>query len=219
MYQIVVTEIPYQVQKSRLIEKIAELLIAKKLPLLSDIRDESTELVRVVLEPRSKNIEAEHLMEHLFRQTELESRFSLNMNVLSANHTPRVMNLRDAMQAFLDHRQVVLVRVTSHRLDKIARRLEMLGGFIIAFLNLDEVIRIIREEDDAKISLMKAFELSDIQAEAISRREFQRELLLHGETVGGVRQQTLSWLPSISGRESRSGGGGHPFRDGDKFQR
>ena len=167
MYQIVVTEIPYQVQKSRLIEKIAELLIAKKLPLLSDIRDESTELVRVVLEPRSKNIEAEHLMEHLFRQTEFESRFSLNMNVLSANHTPRVMNLRDAMQAFLDHRQVVLVRVTSHRLNKIARRLEMLGGFIIAFLNLDEVIRIIREEDDAKISLMKAFELSDIQAEAI----------------------------------------------------
>ena len=167
MYQIVVTEIPYQVQKSRLIEKIAELLIAKKLPLLSDIRDESTELVRVVLEPRSKNIEAEHLMEHLFRQTEFESRFSLNMNVLGADHTPRVMNLRDAMQAFLDHRQVVLVRVTSHRLNKIARRLEMLGGFIIAFLNLDEVIRIIREEDDAKISLMKAFELSDIQAEAI----------------------------------------------------
>ena len=167
MYQIVVTEIPYQVQKSRLIEKIAELLIAKKLPLLSDIRDESTELVRVVLEPRSKNIEAEHLMEHLFRQTEFESRFSLNMNVLGADHTPRVMNLRDAMQAFLDHRQVVLVRVTSHRLDKIARRLEMLGGFIIAFLNLDEVIRIIREEDDTKISLMKAFELSDIQAEAI----------------------------------------------------
>jgi topoisomerase IV subunit A len=167
MYQIVVTEIPYQVQKSRLIEKIAELLIAKKLPLLSDIRDESTELVRVILEPRSKNIEAEHLMEHLFRQTELETRFSLNMNVLGADHTPRVMNLRDAMQAFLDHRQIVLVRVTTHRLDKIARRLEMLGGFIIAFLNLDEVIRIIREEDDAKISLMKAFELSDIQAEAI----------------------------------------------------
>jgi len=167
MYQIVVTEIPYQVQKSRLIEKIAELLIAKKLPLLSDIRDESTEQVRVVLEPRNKNIKAEHLMEHLFRQSEFETRFSLNMNVLGSDRAPRVMNLREAMQAFLDHRQVVLVRTTSHRLDKIARRLEMLGGFLIAFLNLDEVIRIIREEDDAKISLMFSFELNDTQAEAI----------------------------------------------------
>lgn len=166
-YQIVIPEIPYQVQKSRLIEKIAELLIAKKLPLLADIRDESTELVRIVLEPKSKNIEAEHLMEHLFRQTELESRFSLNMNVLSADHTPRVMNLREAMQAFLDHRQDVLLRVTRNRLAKIAHRLEMLGGFLIAYLNLDEVIRIIREEDDAKKSLIKTFELSDAQAEAI----------------------------------------------------
>ena len=167
MYQIVITEIPYQVQKSRLIEKVAELLISKKLPLLLDIRDESTELVRVILEPRSKNIEAEHLMEHLFRQTELETRFSLNMNVLGSDRTPRVMNLREAMQAFLDHRQVVLVRTTSYRLDKIARRLEMLSGFLIAFLNLDMVIRIIREEDDAKISLMSSFELSETQAEAI----------------------------------------------------
>ena len=166
-YQIVITEIPYQVQKSRLIEKVAELLIAKKLPLLADIRDESTELVRVVLEPRSKNIEAEHLMEHLFRQTDLESRFSLNMNVLDADQTPRVLNLREAMQAFLDHRQVVLVRTTTHRLAKIERRLEMLGGFLIAFLNLDEVIRIIREDEDAKASLMTTFELTEPQAEAI----------------------------------------------------
>ncbi|NQW02337.1 MAG: DNA topoisomerase IV subunit A [Rhodospirillales bacterium] len=166
-YQIVITEIPYQVQKSRLIEKIAELLIAKKLPLLADIRDESTELVRVVLEPKSKNIDAEHLMEHLFRQTELESRFSLNMNVLGADHTPRVMNLREAMQAFLDHRQDVLMRVTRHRLGKIERRLEMLGGFLIAYLNLDEVIRIIREEDDAKQTLMARFELTEPQAEGI----------------------------------------------------
>ncbi len=166
-YQIIITEIPYQVQKSRLIEKIAELLIAKKLPLLADVRDESTEQVRIVLEPKSKNIEALHLMEHLFRQTELESRFSLNMNVLGADHTPRVMNLREAMQAFLDHRQIVLIRVTNHRLLKIARRLEMLGGFLIAFLNLDEVIRIIREEDDAKASLMARFKLSEPQAEAI----------------------------------------------------
>ncbi len=166
-YQIVIPEIPYQVQKSRLIEKIAELLIAKKLPLLADIRDESTEQVRIVLEPKSKNIEAEHLMEHLFRQTELESRFSLNMNVLCADHTPRVMNLREAMQAFLDHRQDVLLRITRNRLDKIARRLEMLGGFLIAYLNLDEVIRIIREEDDAKATLMSAFSLTEPQAEAI----------------------------------------------------
>ena len=167
MFQIVVTEIPYQVQKSRLIEKVAELLISKKLPLLLDIRDESTELVRVVLEPRSKNTQAEHLMEHLFRQTEFETRFSLNMNVLGSDRSPRVMNLREAMQAFLDHRQVVLVRTTSHRLDKIYRRLEMLSGFLIAFLNLDEVIRIIREEDDAKVSLMSTLELTETQAEAI----------------------------------------------------
>lgn len=194
-YQIVVTEIPYQVQKSRLIEKIAELLIAKKLPLLADVRDESTEEVRIVLEPKSKNIEAVHLMEHLFRQTELESRFSMNMNVLDADHTPRVMNLREAMLAFLDHRQVVLVRKTNHRLGKIERRLEMLSGFLIAFLNLDEVIRIIREEDDAKATLMATFELTEAQTEAILNmrlRQLRRleELEIRKEHDGLTIEQT-----------------------------
>jgi topoisomerase-4 subunit A len=167
LYHIVVTEIPYQVQKSRLIEKVAELLAAKKLPLLADIRDESTEAVRVVLEPKSRAVDAETLMEHLFRQTELEVRVPLNLNVLDARNTPRVMNLREALQAFLDHRHEVLVRRSKFRLDKIENRLEILGGFLVAYLNLDKIIRIIRHEDEPKPKLMKAFKLSDVQAEAI----------------------------------------------------
>jgi len=166
-YQLVITEIPYQVQKSRLIERIAELLIAKKLPLLADIRDESTEAVRIVLEPKNRTIEPDVLMEHLYRQTDLETRFGLNMNVLDADHTPRVMNLREVLQAFLDHRQDVLVRRSTFRLEKIERRLEILGGMLIAYLNLDEVIRIIREEDHAKQVLMNTFDLTDLQAESI----------------------------------------------------
>jgi topoisomerase IV subunit A len=166
-YQVVITEIPYQVQKSRLIEKIAELLIAKKLPLLADIRDESTESVRIVLEPKNRTIEPDILMEHLYKQTDLESRFGLNMNVLDASNTPRVMNLRETLQAFLDHRHEVLVRRSNFRLEKIERRLEILGGMLIAYLNLDEVIRIIREEDNAKSVLMATFELTDLQAESI----------------------------------------------------
>jgi len=167
MYQIVITDIPYQVQKSKLIEKVAELLIAKKLPLLADIRDESTEEVRVVLEPRNRTVEAEILMEQLFKLTDFEVRFGLNMNVLDADQTPRVMNLREVLQAFLDHRRVVLQRRSQYRLGKIEHRLEILEGYLIAFLNLDEVIRIIREEDHPKEDLMNTFKLSDVQAEAI----------------------------------------------------
>ena len=166
-YQIVITEIPYQVQKSRLIEKIAELLNARKLPMLNDIVDESTEEVRVVLEPKNRTIDPEMLMEQLYRQTDLETRFSLNMNVIDADNTPRVMNLREVLQAFLDHRHDVLVRRTNFRLGKIETRLDVLGGYLIAYLNLDEVIRIIREEDDAKAGLIKAFKLTDTQADAI----------------------------------------------------
>ncbi|MBT5299327.1 MAG: DNA topoisomerase IV subunit A [Rhodospirillaceae bacterium] len=166
-YQIVVTEIPYQVQKSRLIEKIADLLNARNLPMLADIRDESTEDVRIVLEPKNRTVDAEFLMEHLFKQTDFETRFGLNMNVLDANNTPGVMNLREALQAFLDHRHDVLVRQTTHRLGKIDHRLEVLGGLLAAYLNLDEVIRIIRETDEAKAELMKSYDLSDVQAEAI----------------------------------------------------
>ncbi|GJL95666.1 MAG: DNA topoisomerase 4 subunit A [Hyphococcus sp.] len=166
-YQIVVTEIPYQVQKSRLIEKIAELIQAKKLSALADVRDESAEDIRLILEPRSGNIDPAALMENLFKLTDLESRFSLNLNVLNANGAPGVMGLRDVLQAYLDHRKDVLVRGTKYRLEKIAHRLEILDGFLIAYLNLDEVIRIIRYEDEPKNQLMKTFKLSDVQAEAI----------------------------------------------------
>ncbi len=166
-YQIVITEIPYQVQKSRLIEKVAELFKAKKLSLLGDIRDESAEDIRIVLEPKTRTVEADMLMESLFRTTELEVRSQLNMNVLDKRHVPSVMNLRQVLQAFLDHRQEVLIRRSNYRLGKIDHRLEVLGGLLIAYLNLDEVIRIIREEDDAKAIMMKKWELSEVQVEAI----------------------------------------------------
>ncbi len=173
-YRIVVTEIPYQVAKARLVEKMAELLNAKKLPLLADIHDESAEDLRLVLEPRSRNVEPEHLMETLFRHTDLESRFALNMNVLDAEGTPRVMNLREVLQAFLDHRHVVLVRRIKHRLEKIARRLEILGGYLVVYANLDEVIKIIRDQDEPKPVLMKRFKLSELQAEAILDMRLRR---------------------------------------------
>jgi len=167
VYQIVVTQIPYGVQKSRLVEKIAELLLARKLPLLKDVRDESADDIRLVLEPRAGTVDAVILMEQLFKLTELEVRFPLNLNVLDKGTVPRVMSLADALKAWLDHRKVVLVRRSQHRLEQIANRLEVLEGYIVAYLNLDEVIRIIREEDDAKASLIAAFNLTDNQAEAI----------------------------------------------------
>ena len=164
---IVVTEIPYQVQKSRLIEQVAELLLDKKLPLLADFRDESDEKIRLVLEPKSRSVDPEMLMASLFKATALETRFSMNMNVLDAGRNPRVMGLRDMLRAWLDHRHEVLVRRSNHRLDAIARRLEILEGYLAAFLNLDEVIRIIRSEDEPKPVLVAAFTLTDVQAEAI----------------------------------------------------
>ncbi|MFC7050351.1 DNA topoisomerase IV subunit A [Emcibacter nanhaiensis] len=166
-YNIVVTEIPYQVQKSKLIEKIADLIHDRKLPILADVRDESSDDIRIVLEPKSRTVEADVLMESLFRLTELEVRFSLNMNVLDKGTSPRVMNLREVLQAFLDHRQEVLQRGSRYRLDKIEHRLEILGGYLVAYLNLDEVIRIIREEDEPKQELMRTFSLTEVQAEAI----------------------------------------------------
>jgi len=166
-WQIVVTEVPYQVQKSKLIERIAELLMAKKLPLLEDVRDESAEDIRVVLEPKSRNVDPEHLMESLFKTTELENRVPLNMNVLNGGQVPKVMSLRDVLRAWLDHRKEVLVRSSQFKLDKTERRIEILDGYLIAYLNLDEVIRIIREEDEPKKELIKTFELTDNQAEAI----------------------------------------------------
>jgi topoisomerase-4 subunit A len=167
LWQIVVTEIPYQVQKARLVEQIAQLLEDKKLPLLGDVRDESTEDVRLVLEPRTRGVEPEVLMETVFRATALESRFPLNMNVLDATRTPRVMALGEVLRAWLDHRHEVLVRRTRHRLAAIERRIEVLDGYLLVYLNLDEVIRIIREEEEPKPRLMARFELSEVQAESI----------------------------------------------------
>ncbi|MGF1277022.1 DNA topoisomerase IV subunit A [Acetobacter pasteurianus] len=166
-WHIVVTQIPYQVQKSRLIEQIADLLDQKKLPLLGDIRDESTDEIRLILEPKTRGIEPEVLMETLFRATPLESRFGLNMNVLGADRSPGVMGLKQVIQAWLDHRHEVLERRSRHRLTAVERRLEILSGFLAVYLNLDEVIRIIREEDDAKASLIATFKLTDLQAESV----------------------------------------------------
>ncbi|WP_018147345.1 DNA topoisomerase IV subunit A [Henriciella marina] len=165
-WQIVVTEIPYQVQKSRLIEKLAELLDTKKVPLLSDVRDESAEDIRVVLEPRAKTVDPDVLMESLFKLCDLESRFSMNMNVLDRG-APKVMSLREVIIAYLDHRREVVVRRAKFRLDKIEKRLHLLEGYLIAYLNIDEVIRIIREEDEPKKELMQRFKLTDTQAEAV----------------------------------------------------
>ncbi len=164
---IAVTEIPYGVQKSRLIEKIAELLMARKLPLLEDIRDESAEDIRVVLVPKSRTVDPGLLMESLFKLTELESRFPLNMNVLSRGKVPNVLSLKGVLQEWLEHRREVLVRRSKHRLGEIEKRLEILGGYLIAYLNIDEVIRIIREEDEPKQVMMARWSLTDVQAEAI----------------------------------------------------
>lgn len=166
-YLVVITEIPYGVPKSRLVEKIAELLTEKKLPLLADVRDESAEDIRLVLEPRARTVDPEVLMESLFKLTELEARVPLNMNVLVRGQIPKVLSLADALREWLAHRRDVLLRRSRHRLAEIARRLEILAGYLIAYLNLDEVIRIIREEDEPKAMLIATFSLTDTQAEAI----------------------------------------------------
>ncbi|MDR1009130.1 MAG: DNA topoisomerase IV subunit A [Rickettsiales bacterium] len=166
-YQIAITEIPYQVQKSRLIEKIAEAMETGKLPLVGDVRDESAEDVRIVIEPKSRAVEASDVMAQLYANTELMSRFALNMNVLDAHGVPRVMNLKQVLEAFVEHRVEVITRRAQFRLGNIRRRLEILAGLLIAYLNLDEVIKIIRENDEPKPLLMSRFKLSDAQAEAI----------------------------------------------------
>ncbi|HEY5609482.1 MAG TPA: DNA topoisomerase IV subunit A [Alphaproteobacteria bacterium] len=166
-YQIVVTEIPWLVQKIRLIEKMAELFNDKKLPLVDEFRDESTEDVRIVIEPKSRTVDAGLLMESLFKLTELESRIPLNMNVLSKGRVPKVMDLAEVLREWLDHRREVLIRRSKHRLSEIEHRLEVLGGLLVAYLNLDRVIKIVRNEDEPKPVLMKAFKLSEVQADAI----------------------------------------------------
>ena len=166
-WQIIVTEIPYQVQKSRLIEKMAEMLQDRKLPMLADIRDESAEDIRLVLEPKSRRLDPEVVMESLFRLTEFEVRISMNLNVLDASGKPSVMGLKGALQAWLDHRREVLVRRSQYRLEKIARRLEILEGYLVVFLNLDEVIAIIRESDHPRDELMVRFGINEVQANAV----------------------------------------------------
>ena len=166
-WQVVVTEIPYMVQKGRLIEKIAELLNDKKLPLVGDIRDESAEDIRIVIEPRARNVDPALMMESLFRLTELEARISMNMNVLTGGLVPRVLGLNEALRAWLDHRREVLQRRSRFRLGQIDKRLEILRGLLIVYLDLDRVIKIIREEDEPKLELMKVFDLTEIQANAI----------------------------------------------------
>ncbi|MEL6826923.1 MAG: DNA topoisomerase IV subunit A [Pseudomonadota bacterium] len=165
-WQIVVTEIPYQVQKSKLIERLADLIETKKAPLLADVRDESAEDIRLILEPRAKTVEPDVLMESLFRISDLETKFSLNMNVLHKG-APQVMGLRQVLRAYLDHRREVVMRRSQFRLDKIEKRLHLLDGYLVAYLNIDEVIRIIREEDDPKQEMMDRFGITEIQSEAI----------------------------------------------------
>ena len=164
---IVITEIPWLVQKSRLVEKIAELLNEKKLPLVGDVRDESAEDVRLVIEPKSRAVDPELMMESLFRLTELESRISLNLNVLIKGKVPRVVGLAECLREWLDHLRDVLLRRSNYRKEQIEHRLEVLGGYLIAYLNIDKVIKIIRTEDEPKPVLMKTFKLTDIQTDAI----------------------------------------------------
>ncbi|WBQ13952.1 DNA topoisomerase IV subunit A [Hyphomonadaceae bacterium BL14] len=193
-WRVIVTEIPYLVQKSRLIERIASLMELKKLPLLADVMDESAEDIRVVFEPKSRAVDPALLMESLFRVTDLEVRFAMNMNVLDATGAPRVVGLKEALRIWLDHRQVVVVRRARARLEKVEDRLAVLAGYIIAFLNLDEVIRIIREEDEPRPVLMAAFSLTERQAEAILNMRLRslrklEEMTLRAEadTLGGER--------------------------------
>ena len=166
-YVIVISEMPWLVQKSRLVEKLAELINEKKLPLVADVRDELAEDIRLVIEPRSRSVDAELLMELLFKLTELENRIPLNMNVLVKGRIPQVLGLAEVLREWLDHRREVLLRRSKHRLAEIEHRLEVLGGYLVAYLNLDKVIKIIRKEDEPKPVLMKTFKLSDVQADAI----------------------------------------------------
>lgn len=190
-YQIVVTEIPYQVIKSKLIEKIAELLINKKLPLLADIRDESAQDVRIVLEPKNRMVDATLLMEHLFRQTDMEAKFNMNMNVLDLDGVPRVMSLKEVLHNYLIHRNIVFLRRVKFRLGKINARLEILEGYLAAYLNLDEVIRIIREEDEPKAKLMQTFNLTDNQAEAILNMKLRNLRKLDEEQINAEHNELL----------------------------
>ncbi len=205
-WQIIVTEIPYQVQKSRLIEKMAEMLQDRKLPMLADILDESAEDIRLVLEPKSRRLDPEVVMESLFRLTELEVRISMNLNVLDASGKPSVMGLKGALQAWLDHRREVLVRRSQYRLEKIARRLEILEGYLVVFLNLDEVIAIIRESDHPRDELMARFGINEVQANAVLDMRLRALRRLEEEAIRTERtglSEEQSDLRALVGDEER----------------
>src|SRR5262244_1943292 len=198
-YSIVITEIPWLVQKSRLVERIAELLNDKKLPLVADVRDESADDVRLVIEPRSRTVDPEILMESLFKLTELESRIPLNMNVLVKGKIPKVVGLAEALRAWLDHRREVLLRRSNFRLRQIDARLEVLGGYLVAYLNLDRVIAIIRNEDEPKPVLVRTFTLSDVQADAILNMRLRNLRKLEEMEIRGEDKDLRNELKGIKG--------------------
>ena len=196
---IVITEIPYLVQKSRLVEKIAELLNEKKLPLVGDVRDESAEDIRLVIEPKSRAVDPELLMESLFRLTELESRIPLNLNVLVKGRIPKVVGLAECLKEWLDHLRDVLIRRSNYRKEQIEHRLEILGGFLIAYLNIDKVIKIIRTEDEPKPVLIKTFRLTEIQAEAILNMRLRNLRKLEEMEIRGEDKELRAELKGIKG--------------------
>jgi topoisomerase-4 subunit A len=196
---IVITEIPWLVQKSRLVEKIAELLNEKKLPLVGDVRDESAEDVRLVIEPKSRAVDPELLMESLFRLTELESRIPLNLNVLLKGRIPRVVGLAECLREWLDHLRDVLIRRSNYRKEQIEHRLEILGGYLIAYLNIDKVIKIIRTEDEPKPALIKAFKLTEIQADAILNMRLRNLRKLEEMEIRGEDKELRAELKGIKG--------------------
>jgi len=205
-WNAIVTEIPYGVQKGKLIEQIATIINDKKLPILADVRDESDSEIRIVIEPRARTVDATMLMESLFRMSDLENRVSLNLNVLDARRTPRVMSLREALGAWVEHQFIVLQRRTSHRLAKIADRLELLSGYIIAYLNLDRVIQIIRTEDEPKPIMMDEFALNDRQAEAILNMRLRSLRRLEEMELRKERdklEEERSGLEALLGSEAR----------------
>ncbi|BAK64767.1 DNA topoisomerase IV subunit A [Sphingobium sp. SYK-6] len=206
----VIDQIPYGVAKGKLIEQIAQLIADKKLPILADVRDESDEVLRIVLEPRARTVDPDVLMDSLFRLTDLESRFPLNMNVLDASHTPRVLGLKPLLTAWLAHQIEVLVRRSQHRIDQIDNRLELLDGYIIAFLNLDRVIEIIRTEDEPKPVMMAEFQLTDRQAEAILnmrlrslRRLEEMELRRERDSLAAEREELHKLVESPARQKTR----------------
>jgi topoisomerase-4 subunit A len=198
-YVIVITEMPWLVQKSRLVEKIAELLNDKKLPLVADVRDESAEDIRLVIEPRARTVDAELLMESLFKLTELENRIPLNMNVLVKGRIPKVLGLAEALTEWLEHRRDVLVRRSKYRQAQIEHRLEVLGGFLVAYLNLDKVIKIIRTQDEPKPVLMKTFKISDVQADAILNMRLRNLRKLEEMEIRGEEKDLRAELKTLKG--------------------